>query len=356
MFRTPRTRGRAGLRIGAALCGATAALLCMVPGFNSPVRAQGVADFYKGNTINLIIGFPVGGGYDIYGRLVSRHLGRHIPGNPSVVAQNMIGAGGLKAANFMYGVAPKDGTSLGIIPDTTPSEELLGTNGVAYVSKNFNWIGRISASVNVQVVWNKANVSTIAEAQAKETVQGGSGPMAPAVIYPRLLNALAGTKFKMVTGYGGAAESCLAMERGEIDGCLLAWSTVKAAKRDWLDQKKASILVQWGNERHPELANIPTMVELGKTPEDRAILALYASATEVGKSIVAPPGLPAERVTALRRAFDAMLKDPDYLEEVRKLSLDFDPMSGERLQQYVEDLSKTPADIIARAKAVREAK
>lgn len=332
--------------------------LCFALALVAPAqtRADPIADFYKENAINLIIGFPVGGGYDIYGRLVSRHLGKHIPGNPRVVPQNMIGAGGLKAANFMYGVAPKDGTALGIIPDTTPSEELLGTNGVAYVSKNFNWIGRISSSVNVQVLWNSSKVATIEDARARESVQGGSGPMAPAVIYPRLLNALAGTKFKMVTGYGGAAESCLAMEKGEIDGCLLAWSTVKAAKRDWIDSSKAHIIVQWGNVRHPELPNVPSMVELGRTPEDRAILALYASATEIGKSIVAPPGLPADKLNALRRGFDAMLKDPEYLEEVKRFSLDFDPMTGEQLQKYVEDLSKTPPDVIARAKEVREIK
>lgn len=336
--------------IGAAL--AAAALVCAGP---KPASAQAISDFYRDNPINLIIGFPVGGGYDIYGRLVSRHLGKHVPGNPRVVPQNMIGAGGLKAANFMYGVAPKDGTTLGIIPDTTPSEELLGTNGVAYVSKNFNWIGRISASTNVQVLWASSNVKTIADARAKESVQGGSGPMAPAVIYPRLLNALGGTKFKMVTGYGGAAESCLAMEKGEIDGCLLAWSTVKAAKRDWLEQKKANIVVQWGATRHPELPDVPTMVELGRTEEDRAVLSLYASATEIGKSIVAPPGLPADRVKALRAAFDAMLKDPEYLEEVKRQSLDFDPLSGEKLQDYVVNLSKTPPAILARAKQARDA-
>lgn len=320
----------------------------------STAQAQNLADFYRETSINLIIGFPVGGGYDIYGRLVSRHMGKHIPGNPKIVPQNMIGAGGMKAANFMYGVAPKDGATLGIIPDTSPSEELLGTNGVAYVSKNFNWVGRISASTNVQVLWATSGVKNITDARNKESVQGGSGPMAPAVIYPKLLNALGGTKFKMVTGYGGAAESCLAMEKGEIDGCLLAWSTVKAAKRDWLEQKKASIVVQWGSTRHPELPDIPTMVELGRTPEDKAILELYASATEIGKSIVAPPGVPAERLNALRRGFDAMLKDADYLEEVKRLSLDFEPLSGEKLQAYVEELSKTPANILAKAKQVRD--
>jgi tripartite-type tricarboxylate transporter receptor subunit TctC len=206
------------------------------------------------------------------------------------------------------------------------------------------------------VLWASSNIRNIEDARAKESVQGGSGPMAPAVIYPKLLNALGGTKFKMVTGYGGAAESCLAMEKGEIDGCLLAWSTVKAAKRDWLDNKKAAIIVQWGSTRHPELPEIPTMVELGKTPEDRAILSLYASATEIGKSIVAPPGVSAERVNVLRRGFDAMLKDPEYLDEVKKFGLDFEPLSGEEMQKYVEELAKTPAAVLAKAKQVRDEK
>ena len=184
----PRKAPGFTLALGAGLMSAPAA------------QAQSLADFYRETAINLIIGFPVGGGYDIYGRLVARHMGKHIPGNPKMVPQNMIGAGGMKAANFMYGVAPKDGATLGIIPDTSPSEELLGTNGVAYVSKNFNWVGRISASTNVQVLWATSGVKNIADAQAKESVQGGSGPMAPAVIYPKLLNALGGTKFKMVTG------------------------------------------------------------------------------------------------------------------------------------------------------------
>jgi len=319
-------------------------------------QADQVADFYRDTTINLYIGFPAGGGYDIYGRLLAKHLGRHIPGNPKIVPQNMVGAGGIRAANYLYSAAPKDGTAIGIIPDTAPSEELLGTQGVAYVSKNLNWVGRITSSVNVQAFWHTSNITSIADLTKREGVVGGSGPAAPAVTYPKVLNALVGTKMKVVTGYGGAAESCLAMEKGEVDGCLTAWSTVKVAKRPWLDEKKANIVIQWGDKRHPELPDIPSMVELGKTPEDRALLGLYASATEIGKSVVAPPGVPPARIKALRDAFSAMLRDAEVVAEVKKLNLDWDPMPGDELQRYVEQISNVPPALIARAKAIHETK
>ena len=301
----------------------------------APCTAQSVADFYRGRTVNLYIGFPAGGGYDIYGRLAARHLSKYIPGNPNVVAQNMIGAGGLKAANYLFSVAPKDGTALGVIPDTSIAEELLGTQGVAYVSKEFNWIGRISASVNIEAIWHTAGVASIDEIRSREIVVGGSGPTAAATVYPRVLNAFAGTKFKVITGYGGAPESCLAMEKGELQGCLTAWSTVKAAKPEWLDNKLA------------------TMVELGKTEEDRQALSLYASATDIGKAVLAPPGVPQERVQALRDAFMAMLKDPDLLAEVKQARLDFDPQSGAELQAFVTSVSSVPQAVIERARQAR---
>ena len=321
----------------------------------APCAADPVADFYRGRTVNLYIGFPAGGGYDIYGRLAARHLGKYIPGNPNVVAQNMIGAGGLKAANFLFSVAPKDGAALGVIPDTSIAEELLGTQGVAYVSKEFNWIGRISASVNVEAIWHTADVAGIDEIRSREIVVGGSGPTAAATVYPRVLNAFAGTKFKVITGYGGAPESCLAMEKGELQGCLTAWSTVKAAKPEWLDQKLATIVIQWGSRRHAELPDTPTMVELGKTEEDRQALSLYASATDIGKAVLAPPGVPPERVQALREAFISMLADPDLLAEVKQARLDFDPQSGAELQAFVTSVSSVPKGVVERARQAHDA-
>ena len=316
--------------------------------------AEPVADFFRGRTISIAIGFPAGGGYDIYGRWAARYLGKYIPGNPNVVAQNMIGAGGLKAANYIYSVAPKDGTALGVIPDSSVSEELLGTPGISYVSKQFTWIGRISTAVNVQAIWHTAGINSIEDVKTREVIVGGSGPTAAATVYPRVLNAIAGTKFKLVTGYGGAPESCLAMERQEIQGCLTAWSTVKAAKRDWLDQKLAKLIIQWGVRRHPELPDIPSMTDLARTEEDRQVLALYGSSTDIGKALVAPPGLPEERVRALREGFMAMLKDPDLLEEVKRGSLDFDWQRGEDLQNFVAEVSNIPSTVVERARKAHD--
>ena len=318
------------------------------------IAAESVADFFRGKTITIAIGFPAGGGYDIYGRLAARYLGKYVPGNPNIVAQNMIGAGGLKAANYIYSVAPKDGTALGVIPDSSVSEELLGTPGISYVSKNFIWIGRISSAVNVQAVWHTAGITDIEQVKTREVIAGGSGPTAAATVYPRVLNAVAGTKFKMVTGYGGAPESCLAMEKQEIQSCLTAWSTVKAAKREWLDNKLANLVIQWGTRRHPELPNLPAMTELAKTDEERQVLALYASSTDIGKALVAPPGVPEERVKALRDAFMEMVKDPDLLAEVKKASLDFDYQHGEDLQKFVAEVSNVSPAVVERARKAHD--
>ena len=190
--------------------------------------------------------------------------------------------------------------------------------------------------------------------KTREVIVGGSGPTAAATVYPRVLNAIAGTKFKLVTGYGGAPESCLAMERQEIQGCLTAWSTVKAAKREWLDQKLAKLIIQWGVRRHPELPDIPSMTDLARTEEDRQVLALYGSSTDIGKALVAPPGLPEERVRALRDGFMAMLKDPDLLEEVKRGSLDFDWQRGEDLQNFVAEVSNIPSAVVERARKAHD--
>jgi tripartite-type tricarboxylate transporter receptor subunit TctC len=316
--------------------------------------AESAADFFRGKTITIAIGFPAGGGYDIYGRLAARYLGKYIPGNPNVIAQNMIGAGGLKAANWIYSVAPKDGTALGVIPDSSVAEEVLGTPGIAYKSKEFTWIGRISSAVNATAIWHTAGIKSIEEVKTREVIVGGSGPTAAATVYPRVLNSVAGTKFKLVTGYGGAPESCLAMERQEIQGCLTAWSTVKAAKREWLDQKLATLVIQWGTRRHPELPDLPTMTELAKTDQDRQVLALYGAATDIGKSLVAPPGLPDERVRTLRDGFMAMLKDPDLLDEVKKANLDFDWQSGEDLQKFIAEVSNVSPAVVERARQAHD--
>jgi tripartite-type tricarboxylate transporter receptor subunit TctC len=322
----------------------------------SPAKAESVADFYKGKTINVYIGYGAGGGYDLYGRLLARYIGAHLPGTPTVVAQNMPGAGSLKAANYLFNVAPKDGTALGIVTQSTPQEEALGTKGIAYRANQFIWIGRMTSNVELTVVWHTSGVKTIEDVKNKETFVAGTGPTTPSEVFPRVLNGVVGTKFKVVAGYRGSAESVLAMERGEVTGALVGWATMKSTKQPWLQEKKVNVLVQYAMKRHPDLPDVPTMVELGKTDEDRKILALYASGADIGRAFLAPPKVPADRVKALRTAFDDMVKDPALLADIKKGNIEFDPMSGEELQKLAAESVDVPAALIARAKAVRDAK
>jgi tripartite-type tricarboxylate transporter receptor subunit TctC len=313
---------------------------------------QSDAEFFKGKTVNLMIGYPPGAGNDVYGRLVARHLGRHIPGNPTIVPQNMPGVGSFKAANYMYNAAPKDGTVLGYIAQTAATEQLLGSPAVQFKAEDFGWIGRISSYVLVTVSWRTSKVATIEQAKTVESTMGVTGVGSTVYIYPNVLNNLIGTKFKLVSGYAGTAESMLAMERGEVDGTSTGWFTMKLTKQDWVAEKKANILVQYVAERHPDLPDVPTVLELGRTAEERQLLQILANEGEVGKTIITPPGLPAGRLATLRAAFDAMVKDPEVLAEVKKAGLDFDPATGERVEAMIRGVASTPPEIVQRARAM----
>jgi tripartite-type tricarboxylate transporter receptor subunit TctC len=327
---------------------AVASLLCV-----GVANAQTPEQFYKGKTVNLYIGYGPGGGYDFFGRLVARHIGRHIPGQPNVVPQNMPGAGSLRAANFVYNIAPKDGTSLGIVTQTVALEDAFGTPGVQYKSAGFNWIGRATSNVDLMLTWKTAKAKTIQEAMQYETPVAGTGPASPAEFMPKVLNHVLGTKFKVITGYPGSNEGMLAMEKGEVDGATTSWNTLKTSKQDWLKDKSITILVTYTPYRHKELPDVPNMVELGKTDEQKQILALYASGAVIGRSIFTSPGVPADRVKALRDAFTAMTKDPVFLAEVEKTKAEFDPMSGEELQKTIEDASHVSPEVREKARAAR---
>jgi tripartite-type tricarboxylate transporter receptor subunit TctC len=331
-----------------SMCGA--AMIAAIP---SLAQAQTVEQFYKGKNINLYIGYATGGGYDFFGRLTARHMGRHVPGNPTIIPQNMPGAGSLKAANYMYSVAPKDGTALGIITQTVAIEEALGTQGVQYKSADFNWIGRVTSNVEISLMWHTSKVKTIEDAKKFEVPVAGTGPGSPAEVYPKILNAVVGTKFKVITGYPGSNDGLIAMERGEVDGALTSWNTTKTSKKAWLDEKKINIIVQFAAERHAEIPDVPTAVELGTTKEQKQVLDLFVSGATVGRSIMATPGVPADRLKALRAAFDAMIKDKVFLDEVEKTKAEFDPMSGEKLQDVVVNMSKIPPDVLKLAKTAR---
>jgi tripartite-type tricarboxylate transporter receptor subunit TctC len=314
--------------------------------------AQSVADFYKGKTVTIFIGFSPGGSYDGFARMVARHLGKHIPGNPNVVPQNMPGAGSFTAANHIFAVAPKDGTTLGIVSQTAAIEEALKTDGVQYKSAQFNWIGRATSNIEVQVVWHTSKAKSIDDATKNEIPLASTGPGSPSEGYPRMLNGTYGTKFKIIRGYPGSTDGLLAMERGEVDGALTSWNTMKSARKSWLDEKKAAILVQYMPKRTAELQNIPAVTEFAKTDLDREVLAFYASGAEVGRAFMASPGVPADRVAALRAAFDATMKDPEFKADVEKAKFDFEPLGGEAMQKIIADTANVKPAVIERMQAL----
>jgi len=318
--------------------------------------AQAPEAFFKGKVINLYIAFAPGGTYDYYSRLVARFIGKHIPGHPTVVAQNMPGAGSFQAANFLYAVAPRDGTAMGMITQNAAIEEVLRTPAVQYKAAEFNWIGRVSGLTEVHFTWKTSRAKTIADAMEHEVLLAGTGPGSPSEGYPKLMNALIGTRFKVISGYPGSTQGMLAMERGEVDGALTSWHTLNRTKREWLVDHDINLLVQYGIERHRELPDVPTMLELAPTEEAREVIGFYLGNTRIGRSIVAPPGIPVERVKALRDAFAAMLEDPQFRAELEKTQTEFDPARGEEVQDYIAATAGVRPEIAERAQAILRGK
>jgi tripartite-type tricarboxylate transporter receptor subunit TctC len=315
---------------------------------------QSVESFYKGNNINIYVGFSPGGSYDFYARLFARHMGKHIPGNPNVVVQTMPGAGSLRAANYVYNVAPKDGTGLAVVSQTVMLEEPFQTPGVQYKANEFTYIGRMTAVLETMISWHAAKAQNIYDVRKYETVAGGTGSTSPTEGYPRLLNAFAGTKFKIVSGYTGTTDIMLAMERGEVDSLENSWNSIIRTKQEWLDTHKINVLIQASLERTKVLPDTPTLVELGNTPEDKAALAFYTSSAAVSRSILATPGIPPQRVKALRDAFTATTHDPEFLAQVKQSKSEFDPASGEYLQELAKTVAATPKNVVERtANALR---
>jgi tripartite-type tricarboxylate transporter receptor subunit TctC len=331
----------------------TASLLTITA---ASATAQPAEQFFKGKVINLYIGFAPGGTYDYYSRLFARFAGKHIPGNPTIVPQNMPGAGSFQAANFLYAVAPKDGTAMAMISQVSAIEEALQSPGIQFKTAEFNWIGRMSAILEVHFTWKTSQVKTIQDAREYEAPLAGTGVGSPSEGYPKLLNALAGTKFKVISGYPGSTQGMMAMERGEVDGALTSWHTLNRTKPDWLRNREINLLVQYAPRRHPDLPDVPAVIELGKTPEANQILGFYSSSAELGRSVVAPPGVPAERVRILRSAFDAMLKDPEFRAEIDKSQLEFQPASGDEVQKLVGDTANVDKHIAEQTKAILRAR
>jgi tripartite-type tricarboxylate transporter receptor subunit TctC len=336
-----------GVRAG--VVGGVLALVCGIP---TLAGAQSIESFYRGKTVSVVIGYPPAGANDFYARAVARHIGKHIPGNPTVVPRNMPGGGSLLAANHIFNVAPKDGTTLGLIVPTAPIEERLGAANVRFKAAEFNWIGRLAATPNVTFMNASAPVKTIKDAMEHEAILGATGRSSTVAIYPTSLNFIVGTKFKLVMGYAGSAEAMLAMERGEVQGHSTTWEGVKSRAEKQLQDKTINILVQYGLKRHPELPDIPTSVELGRTPEQVESLRIFANASDVGRFILSTPDTPAERIQALRRAFDAMIKDSEFIADLKAMKLDLSPLTGEELQQLVAEVANVSPEAIERIRGV----
>ena len=312
--------------------------------------AEPVDQFFARRTVTIVIGYTAGGSYDLYGRMVARHLGKHVPGQPTVIAQNMPGAGSLKAANYLYELAPKDGTALGVIVESAALEQALANPAVQYDAGKFTYVGRVATSNNIFMQWHTAKVQSLEDAKRMETSLAGTGPGSIAETVPRLLNAVIGTKFKLISGYPASTEAMLAMERGEVDGASSSWAAVKVGKQAWLRENKIKIILQTTPERIAELPQAPSLGEIGDTPEDKQVFALYASGSAIGRSLLGPPGIPGERAQALRTAFQAMVKDPDFVAEIQRLSVELDPMPGDQLERLVAQTLNAPAAVRERAK------
>src|SRR5262249_1307381 len=299
-----------------------AAALSIAAGAGSPAAAQD-GDF-AGKTITIHIGNTAGGTYDLMGRLVARHLGRFLPGHPTVIAENMPGAGTLRAANYVANIAPKNGTALGIVSESLAVEQALKNSAVQYDAARLTWIGRVAASNAVHIQWHTSKVQSIEDAKTFVGPVAGTGPGNVAEIVPNLLNAVIGTRFRIVRGYPAANESMLAMERGEVEGAAVNWTTVKTAKADWLREKKVRVILQDLPKRGPELQDVPAPGELGDNAEAKQLLGLYANTGAIGRAFFGPPGLPPATTTALREGFLAMAKDEEFLADARKMNADLD--------------------------------
>lgn len=314
-------------------------------------HADAAADFYKGKTVTVYIGNAPGGGYDRYARTLAAHIGAHIPGKPNVMPKNMPGAGGLKLTRHMYTVAPKDGTAIASAHRGIPLYPLLG-QADGFDPSKFGWIGNLNKETAVCVSWHTSGVTSFKEIMAgKQLIVGTTGKGADLSSFEQPLINLLGAKLKVIRGYEGGKNLDLAVERGEIQGrCGMSWSSMKLRNADWLKEKKVNILVQLGFERHPDISNVPLVQELAKTADDRKVLNLLLAPQNIGRPFFAPPGVPADRLAALRAAFDAMVKDPGFQADAKKQRMEINPVSGKALQDMLVEIYSTPAALVTRAR------
>ena len=334
------------MRFGLALCG-----LLMFLAAEQPARAQSVSDFYRGRTVTLMVGYSTGGGYDTYARILARHMGRHIPGNPTIVVQNAPGAGSMRSANTIYNVAPKDGSTFGMFGRGIALEPLIGTSPAQFDATKFTWLGSGADEAAVVVIRSEAGIKTWNDMVTKPFTVGGEGTGSDPDVYALMLKNVFGVKLKLVSGYPGTTEMALAVERGEVDGrASWSWSSLKSLKPDWITQKKIVTPVQLNLAKSPDLPDVPLLGEFATTERQRQIMRLVLSRQTMGRPFTAPPGIPADRAAALRTAFDETMQDPEFLTEAKARGQEVNPVSGAAIDKLLAELYATPKDVTEETK------
>ena len=307
-------------------------------------------DFYKNKTVSLVVSSSAGGIYDLTARTIANYLGKHIPGNPTIVVKNMFGAGGIVATNYLYNISPKDGLEIGLVQGNTPFEPLLGTKGAIYDCSKFNWLGSPGFDTAILQTWNTVPVKSIEEARKIEITSASSGANSAQAFYSRMLNELLGLNLKIISGYTGQADTYIAMERGEVDAYASGWySSLKSSKPSWLIEKKVTLLVQYGPEPEKEILDVPTVASFLTNDDDRKLYTVSIAQLALGRPLLTPPGVPADRVEILRKALMETLISPEFIAEANRLNLGLNtPRSADQLKKIVDDVYATPEPILNR--------
>jgi tripartite-type tricarboxylate transporter receptor subunit TctC len=315
-------------------------------------RADSVADFYKGRNVDVYVGYSTGGGYDIYARMLARHMGRFIPGNPTLVVKNMEGAGSLRLANWLANAGPRDGSAFGTIGRGTSFDPILGQPGAQFTAGDFSWLGSMNQEVSICAAWHDAGIARFEDLRTRELLVGAVSNNDDTGQFARVINTVLGTKLKIVAGYPGGNDVVLAMERGEVKGrCGWSWSSVLTAHMAWWKENKIVILVQLALNKHPDLPDVPLVTDLANNDAQRQMLRMIFARQVMGRPFLAPPGVPAERVAALRKAFMDTMADKDFLADAEKAKLEINPVDGEKVQALVKEIYATPPEVAKQAAA-----
>jgi tripartite-type tricarboxylate transporter receptor subunit TctC len=315
-------------------------------------RADSVSDFYKGRNVDVYVGYSTGGGYDIYARMLARHMGRFIPGNPTLVPRNMEGAGSLRLANWLANAGPRDGSAFGTIGRGTSFDPILGQPGAQFTAGDFSWLGSMNQEVSICAAWHDAGIRSFEDLRTRELLVGAVSNNDDTGQFARVINTVLGTRLKIVAGYPGGNDVVLAMERGEVKGrCGWSWSSVLTSHMAWWKEHKIVILVQLALAKHPDLPEVPLVTDLAKSDAQRQMLRMIFARQVMGRPFLAPPGVPADRVTALRKAFMDTMNDKDFLADAERAKLEINPVDGEKVQALVKEIYATPPEVAKQAAA-----